>query len=219
MKSGTIQAMKGLIVANGKMDDPDRFTKLVLEADLVIGADGGTRHLKKMGILPHRIIGDLDSIDKNSRQWLDDNQIPIEIHPRDKDAGDTELAVSYAIEQGCTEITLLGATGTRMDHSLANLFLLRTLNSLGVEARIVDDFNEICLVSVEKTFKGEPGDLLSIIPLTDRVQGVSLEGFKFPLADAEIPMGSSLGISNRFLGNSGTVRVRKGILVVTLSRD
>ncbi len=211
--------MKGLIVASGKIKKPGRYIKLVQAADLVIGADGGTRHLRKMNILPHRVLGDLDSMDSLSQKWLETHNIPIETHPKDKDASDTELAVMYAVKKGCTELTLLGATGTRMDHTLANIFLLRMLANQGVEARIIDDFNEIYLIQGQKILKGAPGDLLSIIPLTDTVKGVTLEGFRFPLKDADITMGSSLGISNQFLDKKGTIKVKKGILAVTLSRD
>ncbi|MCP4119626.1 MAG: thiamine diphosphokinase [Desulfobacteraceae bacterium] len=211
--------MESIIIASGTLKRHDYFSRLIRRADLVVCADGGARHLERMNLVPHVAIGDLDSIDTKSRRFLEKHHVPIIRHPKDKDATDTELAVQWAMEKGATELTLLGVTGTRMDHTLANILLLKSIGATGTKCRIIDDNNEIHLVTESLELEGSPGDHVSLIPLTETVKGVTIKGVDFPLDNAEIPMGSSLGISNRFSGTSAQISIKNGLLAVTKSVD
>lgn len=211
--------MESIIIASGTLKRHDYFTRLIQRADLVVCADGGARHLRRMNLVPHVAIGDLDSIDTESRRFLETHHVPIIKHPQDKDATDTELAAQWAMDNGATELTFLGVTGTRLDHTLANILLLKPINATGTKCRIVDDNNEIYLVTDRIELHGTPGDHLSLIPLTETVKGVTITGVDFPLDKAEIPMGSSLGISNRFSGTKAQISIKNGMAAVTKSVD
>ena len=227
--------MKAVIIANGNVRNLNFFCGIISRVDLIICADGGASHLKKMGILPHVIIGDFDSLNFQDKSFFENNNIRIIKHPSDKDATDTELAAQFAVEQGCNDITFIGATGTRLDHTLANIFLLRKLadqfanqiaNQLDnqsenkkIKCRIIDENNEIFLVTDKITLKKTKNSFVSIIPLTQIVKGVTTFGLKYPLTDAEIRSGTSLGISNQFTDEKATVSLKKGTLIVIKSKD
>lgn len=211
--------MKALIIASGQINSYRRFRSIIREADLVICADGGTRHARQMSQIPTVVIGDLDSMAKEDLAWLEQNHVPVQRHPTEKDASDTELSVEWALANRATDITFIGTTGSRLDHTLASIMLLKPLVDNDIPCRIIDDTNEIYLVTRRLSLSGQAGDFLSIIPLSSKVTGITLEGLAFPLINADIPMGSSLGISNRFVGRKATISIRTGILAVTKSRD
>ncbi|MBF0202067.1 MAG: thiamine diphosphokinase, partial [Desulfamplus sp.] len=145
MNIGTIQGT-WLIVANGTISDDALLTSLVQNSHFIVCADGGARHLRRVGISPDFLVGDMDSI---QRDILDENiagHVKLRSYPSRKDNSDTELAVDLAIEQGASRIVLTGVTGTRMDHTLANIFLLKRILSMGIPACIVDDHNEIYML-------------------------------------------------------------------------
>jgi thiamine pyrophosphokinase len=211
--------MDCIIVASGNLLLTPRIKCLLEEADLIVAADGGATHLKQIDIAPHVIIGDMDSIHPDTRCFFEKKGTPIISHPSRKNQTDTDLCVEFAVKKGATTVTLLGVTGHRLDHTLANIFLLRRLCTLGVESRIIDANNEIYLVTDRLKLKGRKGDLLSVLPVSDEVTGLTLTGLEYPLEDAAISMGSSLGISNYFKKSWVTISVLTGVLLVTKSRD
>ncbi len=208
-----------IIVASGNLLFTPRINRLLEEADLIIAADGGATHLKQMDMAPHVIIGDMDSIHPDTRCFFEKKFIPIIPHPSRKNQTDTELCIEFAIKKGVTAITMLGMTGSRLDHTLANIFLLRRLCALGIKSRIIDANNEIYLVTDHLKLTGKKGDLLSVLPISDKVTGLTLRGLEYPLENAVISMGSSLGISNYFKKKQVNISVSAGVLLVTKSRD
>ncbi len=211
--------MNCIIVASGNLLFSTGIKSLLKKADLIIAADGGASHLKQMNIHPHFIIGDMDSIHQDTKLFFEKNLTPIITYPSRKDNTDTDLCIDFALQKGATAITLLGVTGTRLDHTLANIFLLRRLADLGVESRIMDANNEIYLVTDHLKLNGKKGEFLSVIPISDKVTGLTLTGLEHPLENASISMGSSLGISNSFKKTCATISIATGVLLVTKSRD
>ncbi len=211
--------MNCIIIANGTLAYSPEIIGFLNEADLILAADGGATHLKNMNIHPHAIIGDLDSISRETRLFFEKNNTPLLIHPSRKESTDTDLCIDFALEKGATHITLIGVTGLRLDHTLANIFLLRRLADQGVKARIVDANNEIYLVTDDLELQGNPGDLVSVIPVSDKVTGLTLQGLEFPLENASLSMGSSQGISNCFKKTIASISLDQGVLLVTKSRD
>jgi len=211
--------MNCIIVASGNLLLSPEIKRLCKKADLLIAADGGASHLKQMDINPHVIIGDMDSILPETRQFFEKNLTPIITHPSRKNSTDTDLCIDFAIQKGATTITLVGVTGHRLDHTLANIFLLKRLADLGIKSKILDAHNEIYLVTDHLKLNGEKGMLLSVIPISDKVTGLTLTGLEYPLENACLSMGSSLGISNYFSQTSATISIATGVLLVTKSRD
>lgn len=212
-------SMKVLIVSSGNIKNKTRLSELSGSVDKIVCADAGAAHLKSMGIFPDVIVGDFDSLSPEDLNFFKRHHVNLVEHPPDKDVTDTELAAMWAFEQNAAEIIFLGASGSRLDHTLANIMLLKKMADLQIKARIIDDHNCIYLVRDRLTLSGRPGEFLSIIPVTETVSGVTLEGLEFPLQDAQMEMGSSLGISNRFVTKKAAISIRQGILIVTKSKD
>nr|WP_319393072.1 thiamine diphosphokinase [uncultured Desulfobacter sp.] len=206
--------MKTVIIANGNLSETDRLLSRIQQADLVIAADGGAVHLRRMNIVPRVIIGDLDSIPGNILSFFKEKQVKILRHPARKDQTDLELCMGYAIDQGSDELLIIGATSTRLDHTLANILLLRQLADQGIPVTIIDAYNDIHIVFSRLTLTGRPGDLISVIPISDCVQGVTLAGLEYPLTDQTLCMGTTMGISNVFSQKEATISLRSGALLV-----
>ncbi len=211
--------MKCVIIANGDVEYTSDIIKIIKNAQMIISADGGARHLRTLNILPDVMIGDFDSLNPDNYSFFKKKQIKILNFPLKKDNTDTELCVSYALENKASDITLLGVTGSRLDHTLANIFLLKKLAKLNIQARIIDKHNEIYIVTNFIELKGTPKELLSIIPVTQNVTGVTLTGFEYPLENASMQMGDTLGISNIFKESVASISIKKGALIVTRSKD
>lgn len=203
--------MKCLIVGNGEIKEGEWLLKKTKEIspDYIIAADGGYNNLKKAGLTPDVLLGDLDSIGQIPQNC------PFEIRtfPKDKDYTDIELAIEFALEHGCSHICLVGATGSRLDHSIANIMLLRKLIDSSINAEIFDEHHEIFVIDKQKELLNIKGALLSLLPLDPIARGVSLKGFKYPLDDATVRMGETLGISNVCISDNCMISVRDGLLL------
>ena len=204
------------IISGGSISDSDILHRwLDKEPDaVVVCADGGSRYAEAAGIVPYAVIGDMDSVDERLISSFEEQGSTIIRHFPEKDETDTELALRYALSLRPKRIFLFGALGARWDHSLANILLLAGAVPADVDLRIIDDSCEIFLVTRKISVRGKTGQTISILPLSPVVTGVTLRGFEYPLSDAEIKMGSSLGISNRLTGTEGFVEVKSGRLMV-----
>ena len=211
--------MKCVIIANGDLEYTSDIIKIIKNAQMIISSDGGARHLRMLNISPHVMIGDFDSINQEDLSFFKKKEIKILNFPLKKNHTDTELCVSYALEKKASDITLLGVTGSRLDHTLANIFLLKKLAKLNIEARIINKHNEIFIVTNFIELKGKPKELLSIIPVTQKVTGITLTGLEYPLKNASMQMGDSLGISNVFKKSVVSISIKSGVLIVTRSKD
>lgn len=205
-----------LIVAGGEVDR-EVLRRAVSQARWILAADGGAAHLRAIGVPPHRVIGDLDSMDPHTLAWLEQIGVPIERHPVDKDATDLELAMERARELG-GPIRVLGAWGSRLDQSVASLLLLAHPRWAGWDIRFLGTDREAFVIRGEGWIEGEPGDRVSLIPLTGDAEGVTLEGLFYPLQDGVLPFGATLGISNRMIAPRARVQVRQGLLLVVHER-
>ena len=211
--------MKCVIIANGDLEYTKDIIRVIKNAQLIISADGGARHLRALNILPHVMIGDFDSIHQDEKAFFKEKKVKMITFSSRKDHTDSDLCVTWAIDNNATDITLLGVTGTRLDHTLANIFLLKKLARQTIPARILNKNNEIHIVTDFIELKGQPGNLLSIIPVTEEVIGITLKGLEYPLTNATIEMGSSIGISNFFKDPIVSISIEKGVLIVTKSKD
>lgn len=163
--------MKAIIIASGTFAASPRLITQLQQADLLIAADGGACHLHHLNIVPHVIIGDLDSISPEAKSFFISKNADIFCHPVRKDQTDTELCIGYAIQKGATQIILTGVTGHRMDHTLANVFLLKSMADRNIKGCILDEHNEIHLVTDTIKIHGDCGDLISLVPVSEKVGG------------------------------------------------
>lgn len=207
-----------IVVGGGQLDEG--MLQEIRSGDFLIGADRGALFLIEHGIIPQLAVGDFDSVSEEEKIVIK-RMVPawIECDPVDKDDTDTELALKQAIQQQPAEIILLGVTGSRLDHTLSNIYLLRLASDAGVCCRIMDAHNEVRLVCKKTVISRGMYAYISLIPLTPFVRGVTLAGFKYPLTDKELTMGSSLSVSNQLEEETGTIEVKEGLLLVIQSKD
>ncbi len=190
--------------------------------DLLIGADRGALFLIQHGLIPDLALGDFDSITEQERALVEQTAVTTEqFDPVMKDYSDTELAFLRAAQMAPAEIHIVGALGTRFDHSLANVHLLRKALALDIPCRIIDEYNMIQLTDDELSISNPDGRFtyVSLLPLSTTVNGVTLEGFQYPLHDATLEIGQSLAVSNALRAPIGRIRISNGLLLVIQSRD
>jgi len=211
--------MKGLLIANGDIENYYKLKQSVDKYDYIVCVDGGLHHCMRIERIPDIIIGDLDSIDDRGLIFLEKNNIEIIQHPRMKDKTDTELALSHMVNKGFEDISLIGVTGSRMDHTMANIFLLKKFNKEGVKIRVINDNNIIYYVNEYIRLEKRKNINISIIPLTETGSIVTLEGFLYPLDKEYIKFGSTLGISNEITNKYGIIRIKKGDVLIMESKD
>lgn len=210
--------MKAAIVCNGSIQDYDRCKEKLLQADKIICADGGTRHLIHMNLMPDIIIGDMDSTQNDYIEYYKSHNVPIITYNPEKDKTDTQICMEYALEQ-YDEIFLIGATGSRLDHTLGNISLLKLAADKGKIACIVDENNEIYVIKDEIELHGNMDDILSLLPLSSKVEGIDLTGVYYPLQNAVMEIGNPYGVSNKFKECTVTLAIKTGYMIVIKSKD
>lgn len=216
---GELNKVKALIISNGTINDIDILRKVKKEYKFILAADGGTNHCIRASILPDLVIGDLDSISNETLKVIEDNNILIEKFPTKKDVTDTELCIDYLINRGFKDITLIGVTGNRMDHTMANILLLNKLKNKGIKGKIIDENNTIYLVDTQLTLTKEVDFFVSIIPITNSGIIISLRGFEYGLEHVRVNFASTVCISNKIIEENGTIEIHKGKALVFISKD
>jgi thiamine pyrophosphokinase len=210
--------MHVLVFANGAPPEPDGTLRLVRSADMVLCANGGTHHARALGIDPHVVIGDMDSLAQELRTTLRGAGTRLLEHPAHKDETDLELALLYAADQGATRITVVGVRGGRIDHELANLLLLAHPRLAGLDVSLVAESQEIRLVRQQARFQGAIGDLLSLLPIGGDACGITTSGLEYPLCGETLQFGPARGISNVFSEPEACVRLSSGVLLAVHTR-
>jgi len=207
--------MQVVVVANGRMDGewPSRLEAQRLNG-LVICADGGVDNALRLGLVPHVVLGDFDSAPGEALRRAEALGAQMVRFPTHKDETDAELALRYAVSQGATEILFLGALGGRIDHALANLFLLAAPEFAGVRVQIADGSTTVELCRDRCEIRGQAGDIVSLLPLTSDVAGVVTEGLEYPLQGETLRFGPARGVSNVMLGEVARVSISSGLLIV-----
>ena len=192
---------KSVVIANGDFILNDRIKALLDSSERIVCADGGANYLTDTGYSPVLIIGDMDSILPATVKKFNKTEI---IEDTDENTTDSMKAIEYEISQGMDEIVLLGATGKKIDHSLANLSLLKRYDQL-TRLTILDDFSETVFVLKDLTFEAEIGRKISLMVLGGS-SWVTTKGLKWEL-DGELQSFGPFGVSNEVSEPSVTVKV------------
>jgi len=213
---------KILIVSGGFINE--EFLKSLISKEgysLIIAADRGLEALNRINVMPDFILGDFDSAGTDILSEYRNKSIPVITYPSHKDDTDTQLALELALEQNPEVIDITGATGNRLDHTMANIGLLGMTLEKNVDARILDPNNKIYLKDNNFIIKKENqyGDFVSFLPFNGRVKGLKLKGFKYPLDGITLDAASSLCISNEIMDDEAKIEFEEGILIVFETRD
>lgn len=207
--------MRAVIFVNGLVNDYSALARWLRPDDFLIGADGGTLHCLAVGRQPQVIVGDLDSLDPALVAQLADQGVQIERHSPVKDQTDLELAVACAQQWGADQVLLLGALGGRLDQMLGNVLLLARQDwPFPVTLAEENQLAQIVQGGATLTLSAPIGSTVSVIPLSERVTGITYQGLAYPLLDFTLPFGSTRGISNVVQTTPATIRIDTGILLV-----
>lgn len=210
---------KCCLVLNGEsgFDTPVELKQRITKEnyDIIVAVDGGANHLYSSNIRPDYLVGDFDSLDKNILEYYRDMGVELEKHNVRKNETDSELAIILAKSKETTHIDMYEALGGRLDHEMANLLLLYYIKKMGIEPRIISKNLEIDIVVDEKVQKNyRVGDIVSIIPIGNGANGVSLCGFEYSLDNFDMEMSTPRGISNVVFEKVQNISVRDGAVLV-----
>jgi len=209
---------RAAILANGRLGGGADLRRRLRRAEMVICADGGLRAARRLGVRPDVAIGDFDSASRAIMGWARSAGVLMITHSVEKDKTDAELALDYALKKGAREVEFFGALGGRLDHLLANVGLMFAAEPRA-RLRILDGKTEAFLAQGRTPLGARHGDLVSLLSLSRRSSGITTRGLKYPLRNATIRQGSSLGISNEVVSLPASVTVRTGRLLVVVTRN
>lgn len=191
----------------------DGLVQPIRESDYILAADGGLRHVQALGLTPHRILGDFDSL----------GYVPsgAECFPKEKDDTDAMLAVRKGLQAGCDRFLLYGGLdGPRLDHTLANFQTLQFLADQNAQGYLV---GKDYLVTVVKNgtlrFGTAARGVLSVFCMGAPAQGVTLRGLEYTMENGSLSAGFPLGVSNRFTGKTAEISVKEGSLLVLWDKE
>ena len=210
-----------VIISGGRLGNVDFFRANVARIDnrLLIACDGGARHLAGPGLIPDVLLGDMDSVDPAELADYEKAGVKVIRYPVNKDFTDTALALDYALSLKPRRIDIWGTQGGRIDHALANLFLLIKAKEAGIKTRLMDEYCEAIVPEGDVLFTGAAGCLVSLIALSPQVEGIELDGFRYPLSDGTLTLSESRGVSNIISGDQARIHIRSGNLLVIRYRQ
>ena len=215
--------MDTVLLCGGCMEED--FVKQALEKiqpDCVIGIDKGLEFCYRNHIVPQYILGDFDSIDRQVLAYYENQkEIPVKRYQPEKDASDTRIGLELALKLKSSRIFLLGATGGRLDHYMANLQSLLVPLKYGAQAWILDPQNAVTVLDRGRKIRRQelPGKYVSFFSMGDRVEGITLTGFKYPLTDYTLNNDDGIAVSNELAREEAEVSFAKGRLLMIFSKD
>ncbi len=217
---------KAIVVSGGELDEELTVSILARQADrCVIGVDKGMEFLYQHQFMPDYIVGDFDSVREEVRDYYkNEAHVPVREYNPVKDASDTEMAIRLAMTLGSKDITILGATGGRIDHLWANVQSLMIPFKAGIEAKIVDRQNMITIIGGGETHirKSEAfGPYFSVFPLGEEIFGFNISGAKYPLKNHILRPYDSLCVSNQIADDSdeAVISFAMGHVILMETRD
>ena len=195
------------------IDNYTYLEKIDFSNSFIICADGGIKHIRKLGLAPDVIIGDFDSSEEP-----EDFRNKI-VYPREKDDTDLGLAINYAAEHGLKNCIAIGCLGGRIDHTYANFSLIKFALDKGIKLELIDEKSCVFPVCDSCEIIKEDYKYISVFSFGESATGVSLDGFKYPLVNAELKYDFPLGVSNQLVSAIGKIKVKSGVLLVMMVKE
>ncbi len=218
--------MRAIIVADGDVKGGDAVRRVLHASqgdDLVVAADGGAIKARRIGLEPSIVVGDGDSLAPETIEELRRDGVEVIVHPPQKGESDTELALREALARGAQDIVIIGAFGgSRLEHSVANLLLLTLPELADRDVALIDGPSIVRVIGASGpgrlSIDGDIGDYVSLLALSEHVDGVTTSGLLYPLSDATLLQGPTRGLSNELSADRAEVRTRSGRLAVIHTR-
>lgn len=212
--------MKVLIVGGGNEPSGKLLEDYSKKVDKIIGVDRGCSYLLKNNIYPHYIVGDFDSINRDDIKKLEIDSIKKFKYNCEKDSTDSDIAIKIALKMEFAEIYMMAMTGSRLDHSFANLGLLSKANSAGAKAYIINETNKIYLLEESSKIKKDNSyRYISFLAYCDKVENFNIKNAKYDLENYTLYLGDNRTVSNEFLEEDIEVEFTKGKILVIFSKD
>ena len=206
--------MRAFIYTGGSIDKTN-ITEHPKSDDICIAADSGYKNALALGDKVSVLVGDFDSYTDELPKDAEIVKVPSE-----KDFTDTQLAVKEALSRGADEVIIIGGLGGRLDHTLSNLDILPELWRMRVHAVITDGVSRVRYLDSTSTLIARSGyKYVSIIAISEKLKGVSIEGCKYPLDNATLLRSNQYAVSNEITGNCALISVRKGACYIIESKD
>lgn len=210
-----------LLSIGGQAGAPAALPLHLPVGSVVVAADSGLDRLVDAALPVDHVVGDLDSVDPRLLIRAEEQGARVHRHPADKDATDIELALQLILHEvvpasGVTRLLVVGPGGGRLDHLVADLLVLTApaLRPLHVSARIGAATVTVVRPGRVRPVTGRPGEQVSLLPFHGPARGVTTQGLRWPLVDADLGPGTTRAVSNELVGTAGAVRVDDGVLAV-----
>ncbi|GGI14308.1 thiamine diphosphokinase [Gottfriedia solisilvae] len=187
----------------------------------IIGVDNGAAYLMEEDIHPDAVFGDFDSLSKADLAELKRKVPNVFIFPPEKDYTDLELALEWAISKQPEKIFIHCVTGKRLDHEYGSISLLVKYRKHSIPIYIIDEHNEIYVIGegTHQIKKQDQFKYISFFSLGTDIENLTLKGFKYPLTNHHLELGSSLCVSNELDDSVGSISFSSGIALVIRSKD
>lgn len=203
-----------VILGAAEINDCTEIKSKIHSDDFIVCADGGQKHLENLGLTADLFIGDFDSSEKP------DGDAEIITFPVEKDDTDTLLAIKEGIKRGIKSFMIFGGLGGRLDHTFANIQTLLYAEKHGASAALADEHNFAFILKNDTAYiEKNEGEKVSVFAFENSVSGVNLEGFKYNLKNADLFSHYPVGVSNYITGDKGKISVKKGTLLIILSKE
>lgn len=206
--------MQCTIMTNGEYAALFRYRALIDNSEIIICADGGANYAYQLEIVPACIVGDMDSISPQVLEHYTRLNVPFLKYPKRKDFTDTQLALSIAEEKGANSITFLGSLGGRLDHTMSNLYSCMDMVQKGHRIMHYHPDYQVYIINRYLELKGNAGDTVSVLSLTDISQGVTEIGFEYPLEEVVLESRNPYAVSNIMTDSTAIIKVQEGMLAV-----
>ncbi len=214
---------RALVFVNGEQIDLAAVKQMVRPTDTLVAVDGGLNHLRRLGLEPALLVGDLDSVPPQEVDRCRRNpDVRVIQHPIHKDETDLELALLAMVQEGHTSILVLAALGGRLDMTLANISLLALPELNGVDVRLDDGIEEVFLIRPGEPvhpIDGRPGDRVSLLPWGGPAGGIYTAGLYYPLRGESLYPERTRGISNQMVEHQARVTLQTGMLICIHTRS
>lgn len=197
--------MRAFIYTGGAINKTN-ITEHPKSDDLKIAADGGYKNAIELGEKVDVLLGDFDSYTDKLPEGVEILKVPAE-----KDFTDTQMAVKEALQRGADELVIIGGLSGRLDHTLSNISILAELWKIRVHTVMTDGFNRIRYINSSSTLVPRSQfKYVSVIALSEKLKGVSIEGCKYALDNATLLKSNQYAVSNEILGNCALISLKKG---------
>lgn len=206
MKSNQSKEIQSaIIIANGRYPSHEIPLQIIENASLIVCTDGAANHFISIGGIPDAIVGDCDSISE-------ENKIKFAniLHPdTEQESNDLTKSVRFLTNRNIHNITIVGGTGLRDDHTIGNISLLAEYIQIA-NVRMITNSGIFTPTNRNTAFNSFLGEQISIFSIDKKP--ITTEGLKYPIKNRVLNNWWE-GTLNESLGDEFTIKTEGRVLV------